>query len=174
MTIKDRIRVPPKRLGGDILEAAKEEIEEKYRAMVVSNETMIICVLGIREVGEGIIIPNDGAVYYETVFDVLAFEAKPHELFVGNVSNIAEFGAFVSLGPVEGLIHLSQVMDDYVVYSKSGSLMGKETKKSLKIGDEVFARVVAVSLGLEKGAKVSLTMRQPGLGAISWLKKKAK
>ena len=88
----------------------------------------------------------------------------------GKVAEITEFGCFVNIGPIAGLVHISQVMDDFVSYSKSGVLQGKKTKRSLKVGDMVRARVVAISLKSLQTAKIGLTMRQPGLGKLEWLK----
>ena len=64
------------------------------------------------------------------------------------------------------------MMDDFVGYDKKkGCLYGKESKRSLKEGDKVRARVVSVSVrkGTREG-KVGLTMRQPGLGKFDWFK----
>jgi len=67
------------------------------------------------------------------------------------------------------MIHISQTMDDYVSFSKSNTLMGKSSKRTLKQGDLCIARIVAIS---HKGEdpKIGLTMRQPGLGKIEWVK----
>jgi len=64
-------------------------------------------------------------------------------------------------------------MDDYVTFSTSGSLLGKDSKKILKKGDTCLARVVALSY---KGdmPKIGLTMRQPGLGKLEWIKEEKK
>ena len=66
------------------------------------------------------------------------------------------------------MIHISQTMDDYVSFSKSNTLLGKASKRSLKSGDLCLARVVAIS---HKGGelKIGLTMRQPGLGKLEWI-----
>lgn len=60
-------------------------------------------------------------------------------------------------------------MDDYVSFSKSNTLVGKTSKRSLKTGDLCLARIVAIS---HKGGelKIGLTMRQPGLGKLEWIK----
>ncbi len=64
-------------------------------------------------------------------------------------------------------------MEDYIVHDiKGGALVGKETHKTLKEGDKVRARVVAVSLNPRelRESKIGLTMRQKGLGKIEWIK----
>ena len=70
---------------------------------------------------------------------------------------------------MRGMIHISQTMDDYVSFSESGTLAGKSSGRTLKMGDVCMARVVAIS---HKGdePKVGLTMRQPGLGKLEWIK----
>ena len=67
------------------------------------------------------------------------------------------------------MIHISQTMDDYVSFSKTNTLLGKVSKKILKQGDLCIARIVAIS---HKGdsPKIGLTMRQPGLGKLEWIK----
>ncbi len=83
-----------------------------------------------------------------------------------------EFGAFIGLGPLDGLLHVSQIADDYISYDEKNSrLVGKETNKAIAEGDKVRARVVAVSLNERepRESKIGLTMRQAALGKIEWL-----
>jgi len=92
------------------------------------------------------------------------------------VVEIVEFGGFVRLGPIDGLVHVSQVMDDFVGYDKKkGTLYGKESKRVLKEGDRVRARVVSVSVQRgTRGGKIGLTMRQLGLGKLEWIEEARK
>ncbi len=170
LTIRDRIRVPPDKLGSRVKSSIKESIKHKFEGMVFNN-TLILAFMELKDIGEGIIIPGDGAVYYDSTFTVLAYEPKLNEVVEGKVSEVTEFGAFIEIGPIDGLSHLSQVMDDYVSYSKSGTLSGKKTKKTLSVNDKVRARIIAISLKATKGAKIGLTMRQAGLGKLEWLEK---
>ena len=54
---------------------------------------------------------------------------------MGKIKDIADFGAFINIGPIEGMIHISQTMDDFVSFSKDKTLAGKESKKVLKVND---------------------------------------
>ena len=91
------------------------------------------------------------------------------ELIYGVISEIANFGAFIEMGVMKGMIHISQTMDDFVSFSKTNTLLGKAGKKVLKQEDLCMARIVAIS---HKGnePKIGLTMRQPGLGKLEWIK----
>ena len=51
-----------------------------------------------------------------------------------------------------------------MVYNEEHVGLGKESKKSLKIGDKCRARIIAVSFKDLQNPKIGLTMRQPGLG----------
>jgi DNA-directed RNA polymerase subunit E' len=88
------------------------------------------------------------------------------------VVEIADFGAFVRIGPVDALLHVSQLIDDYMSYDeKQGVLLGKETKKKLTNGDQLRVRITAVSLGRAgSSGKIGVTARQPFLGKLEWLK----
>ncbi len=83
-----------------------------------------------------------------------------------------EFGAFVGLGPLDGLLHVSQIADDYISFDEKNSrLVGKETGRAITEGDMLRARVVAVSLNERepRESKIGLTMRQAALGKVEWL-----
>ena len=100
-----------------------------------------------------------------------------YEVVEGEVVDVVEFGVFVRLGPLDGLIHISQIMDDYVSYDpKREAIIGKETGRVIEKGDKVRARIVAVSLreARKRGSKIALTMRQPGLGKLEWIEEDKK
>ena len=84
---------------------------------------------------------------------------------------IADFGAFVRIGPIDALLHVSQLMDDFISYDeKQGVLLGKETRRKLMSGDQVRVRITAVSLGKAgSSGKIGVTGRQPFLGKLEWI-----
>ena len=90
------------------------------------------------------------------------------EVIPGKIKDIADFGAFITMGPIEGMIHISQTMDDFVSFAKDKVLTGKDTKRMLKVGDQCRARVIAVSFKDVTNPKLGLTMRQQGLGKAEW------
>ncbi len=172
--VKDRIRVPPELFGDDLEDAVTKRIRKQYSGFISKDLGIIVDVSNVKSIGEGVIIPGDGAAYYETSFELLTFKPEMQEVIVGKIRDIADFGAFIDIGPVEGMIHISQTMDDYVSFSKDKALLGKESKRSLKVGDICRARVIAVSFKDSSSPKIGLTMRQNGLGKIEWLEEEPK
>ena len=168
LQLKSNIRVPPDLFKSDLKKAVSSAIEKEFVGHL-GEEGLFIAVLGVNDIGNGTIISGDGAIYYETTFDMLIYRPVLQEVVDGIVSEVTEFGIFLRIGPIDGLIHVSQVMDDYVSYSTAGVLTGKESKRILKAKDIVRARIIAISLKSMKGAKLGLTMRQPGLGKIDWI-----
>lgn len=167
--IEDHIRVPPEQLEKEENVAILEEIKKKYAGYISKELGIVIDVLSIQSVGEGIIIPGDGAAYFQVQFEILTFKPVLHEILLGKIRDIADFGAFMSIGPIEGMIHISQTMSDYVSFAKDKVLTGRETNKILKIDDVCKARIVAVSFKEVANPRISLTMRQPGLGKLEWI-----
>ena len=129
----------------------------------------MIDVAGMKDIAEGIIIPGDGASYYDVAFELLTFKPEMQEMALGKIKDIAEFGAFINIGPIDGMIHISQTMDDFVSFSKDKTLSGKETKRVLKVNDICRARIIAVSFKDPANPKLGLTMRQQGLGRLDWV-----
>ena len=167
--VEDHIRVEPKLFGIPTIEAVEKQLRETYADYYDKELGKVVVVIDVLSVGEGVIIPGDGAVYYVSKFKLLTWKPELHELVYGAIAEITTFGAFMDMGMLRGMIHISQTMDDYVSFSKSNTLMGKSSKRTLKQGDLCIARVVAIS---HKGEdpKIGLTMRQPGLGKIEWIK----
>jgi DNA-directed RNA polymerase subunit E' len=167
--IEDYVRVEPKLFGLPTLEAVKNQLKETYAEHISRELGKVVEVVDVLKVGEGIIIPGDGAAYYKSTFKLLVWRPELQELVYGIIAEITNFGAFMNLGAMQGMIHISQTMDDYVSFSKSNTLIGKSSKKSLKKNDLCLARIVAVSYKAEE-PKIGLTMRQPGLGKLDWIK----
>jgi len=167
--VEDYVRVAPKLFGLPTVEAVEKQLKETYSDFYDKEIGRVISVVEILGIGEGVIIPGDGAVFYNSRFKVLAWKPELQELIFGTIAEITNFGAFIDMGVMRGMIHISQTMDDYVSFAKTNTLTGKSSKRSLKTGDLCMARVVAIS---HKGdePKIGLTMRQPGLGKLEWIK----
>ena len=167
--IKDHIRVAPKFFGNAVNDAVIKAVREKYSGFIDEEIGFVIDVLDVQDVGEGVIIPGDGAAYYETTFELITFKPEMHEIIPGRIKDIADFGAFITMGPIDGMIHVSQTMDDYVTFAKDKVLTGRDSKRFLKVGDECRARVIAISFKDALNPKIGLTMRQAGLGKMEWI-----
>src|SRR3989339_397123 len=167
--VTDHVRVEPNKFGMDTDEAVRAQLEESFSGFQDKDIGTVVAVLDVQEVKEGIIIPGDGAAYYESTFKLIVFRPELQELVYGQIEEITNFGAFISMGPIRGMIHISQTMDDFVSFSDSGVLTGKDGKKNLIQGDKCIARIVAISYKGEE-PKIGLTMRQPGLGKLDWVK----
>lgn len=166
--VEDHVRVEPGLFGLDTAEAVRQQLHKTYADFQDRDLGAVVDVLEVVEVTDGVIIPGDGAAYYKSTFKLIVFKPELQELVYGTVQEITSFGAFLDLGVSRGMIHISQTMDDYVSFSKTGSLQGKDGKRSLNVGDNCVARVVAISFKGDE-PKIGLTMRQPGLGKIEWL-----
>ncbi len=169
--VKDQIRVDPTLLGRDIEESVFSSLKKQYEGHIVEDLGMVLKVDEITDIGDGEIKAGDAGVYYSVDYNLYSYEPELHEVVEGEVTEVTEFGAFIRVGPIEGLCHISQIMDDYVNYDETqGMLVGKDGTRTLKTGDKVRTRITAVSMKKNKDNKVNLTMRQPTLGKIDWIK----
>lgn len=166
--ITDHIRVPPDMFNEEIESAIIKRIKKKYEGHISKELGIVIDVSQVDEIGDGVIIPGDGASYYDTKFELLTFKPEMQEVVAGLIRDIADFGAFITIGPLDGMIHISQTMDDYVSFSKDKVLMGTESKRTLKVSDLCRGRIIAVSYKEVNNPKIGLTMRQPFLGKLEW------
>ena len=72
--------------------------------------------------------------------------AKEHrgEIFSGVITGVTNFGLFVAMpNGVEGLLHVSQLEDDYYMYIEDAMmLMGKSTKKKYRLGNRLDVKIL--------------------------------
>lgn len=166
--MEDHVRVEPKLFGLPTMEAVEKQLKNSYIGHYDKDLGKVVSIYEVLDVGEGVIIAGDGAAYYKSKFKILVWKPELHELVFGEIAEITNFGAFINMGVMKGIIHISQTMEDFVSVSKTGNLLGKATNRNLNQGDLCLARIVAIS---HKGdmPKIGLTMRQPGLGRLDWI-----
>ena len=171
--VRDIIRIPPSLFTLPLEEAARRVLIDKYVGYVDPELGVIVAVYNVKVNEYGRILPGDGATYHESEFDVLAYKPVVKEVVEGTVVNVQEFGLFVSLGPIDGFIHRSQVSDEELRFDENRkAFIGVRTNRVVEKGDRVRARVIAVSMPTEPSQKprIQLTMRQPLMGKIEWVR----
>lgn len=175
-TLVDVVRVPPSLFGTSLKKAAINILKEKYESMINADLGYIIMILDAKVDEMGKMVAGDGGTFHKTEFKALTFYPKLQEIVQGEIVDITDFGAFVRIGPTDALLHLSQVMDDYLKSDvKSGMILASQSGRTLKVGSTLRARITAVSLG--KAAtmgKIGITCRQPFLGAYEWIEEEIK
>ncbi len=175
-TLQDVVRIPPSLFGTTLKKAALNILKSKYESMINSDLGYIIMIMDAKVESMGKMIAGDGGTYHIVEFDALTFYPKLQEIVQGELVDITDFGAFVRIGPTDALLHLSQVMDDYLKSDvQSGVILANQSGRTLKVGSTIRTRITAVSLGKAASmGKIGITCRQPFLGADEWIAEEIK
>jgi len=171
--LKDTVEVPPRHLADVTPERIKRLLREKLEGRMDEEVGSVVTVTEVHDVGQGAVLPNRPGVYYEAEFDALAFDPEMQEVVDGEIVEVVDFGAFVGIGPVDGLLHVSQISDEYLAYDEENQqLASRESDRVLGQGDAVRARIVTKSIDERnpRDSKIGLTASQPGLGKLDWLR----
>ena len=175
-TLVDVVRIPPSLFGTNPKNAATEILKSKYESMINPELGYIVMILDAKVEPMGKMVPGDGGTFHRVEFNALTFYPMLQEIVNGELVDITDFGAFVRIGPTDALLHLSQVMDDYLKSDvSSGMIIANQSGRTLKVGSTIRTRITAVSLG--KAAtmgKIGITCRQPFLGADEWIEEELK
>ena len=144
--------------------------------MINGDLGYIIMIMDAKVEPMGKMIAGDGGTYHKVEFDALTFYPKLQEIVQGELVDITDFGAFVRIGPTDALLHLSQVMDDYLKSDvQAGIILANQSGRTLKVGSTIRTRITAVSLGKASSmGKIGITCRQPFLGADEWIAEEIK
>ena len=170
LDIADSIRVPPENLGEDLEESVKGALRKNAEGSISEQAGVILGVEEVNSIEGGEIEPEDAGVHYDVEYEAISYQPELQEVITGEVVDITSFGAFIRIGPLDGLCHVSQIMDEYVnLDEENNMLVSEEGDKTLEIGDTVTTRIIAVSLKNQDSNKINLTMRQPGLGKDEWI-----
>ena len=151
----------------------KKLLQDKLEGRVDEDVGSVVSVIDVQDIGEGAVLPNRPGVYYEAAFDAITFDPQMQEVVDGEVVEVVSFGAFVGIGPVDGLLHVSQISDEYLSFdSENQALASGESNRTLGVGDAVRTRIVTKSVDERnpRDSKIGLTAKQVGLGKHGWLK----
>ncbi|MDD1716074.1 MAG: DNA-directed RNA polymerase [Methanolinea sp.] len=172
MQLADKVRVPPHRLGEELSRVILDVLQEQLEGSIDKEIGIFIAITKVQKIGEGEIVPGDGAVYYDVDFEAVVLRLVLQEVIEGLVVETTSFGAFVSLGPIDAMLHVSQISDEYINYDEKNSrLICQDSKRFIGVDEVVRVRVVTLSLNERepRDSKIGLTMRQSGLGTARWL-----
>ena len=170
--LKDTVEVPPEELGDVSPDLVKKLLQDKLEGRMDEDVGSVVTITKVHDIGEGTVLPNRPGVYYEADFDAVTFDPKMQEVVDGTVVEVVEFGAFVGIGPVDGLLHVSQISDEYLAFDgENQQLASSESNRTLGVDDAVRARIVTKSIDERnpRDSKIGLTAKQPGLGKHGWL-----
>ena len=171
--LKDTVEVPPEHLADVTPERVKRLLQDKLEGRMDEDVGSVVSVSEVHDIGDGTVLPSRPGVYYEAEFDAVTFDPQMQEVVDGTVVEVVEFGAFVGLGPVDGLLHVSQISDEYLAYDgENQQLASTESNATLGVDDAVRVRVVTKSVDERnpRDSKIGLTAKQPGLGKHGWLR----
>jgi DNA-directed RNA polymerase subunit E' len=172
VTLRDTVEVPPEHLADVTPDLVKKLLQDKLEGRVDEGVGSVVSVIEVTDIGQGAVLPNEPGVYYEAEFDALTFDPQMQEVVDGQIVEVVNFGAFVGIGPVDGLLHVSQISDEYLAYDEENQqLASRESNRTLTVGDAVRARIVTKSIDERnpRESKIGLTAKQVGLGKHGWL-----
>lgn len=175
-TLQDTFKMAPEFFDRDIEDVATMVLKRKYEGAIDKKLGVVVSVFNIRNIGDGAILPGDPATHHQVEFDMLTYMPYVDEVVAGEVTELAEFGAFVRIGPIEGLVHVSQITNDFLTFDKKvPAFVSKRSGRSLKKGDSVLAKISTVSMkNTVKDSKIALTMKPEGLGKAEWITENVK
>ncbi|MCH2268013.1 DNA-directed RNA polymerase [Candidatus Thalassarchaeum betae] len=174
VTRDDTIRIPAEyiRQGRKLEDHIDELALDAFEGRFDENEDYTLLTFDHEAVGRGKIIHGDGAIYQNVRFKALIFTMENNEVVDGAVSEISEYGAFVRIGPVEALLHKSQILDEPVQVNLGiRRIEGSKSGKHLEEGTPVRSRIVSKSINQNdpRSSKIGLNCKMDGLGAFDWL-----
>ena len=108
--------------------------EEKFKEFV--GETVQVCVIEVDRQRQRLILSERAASSEtrEQIRDKILDDLHEGDVRKGRVTSLADFGAFVNIGGVDGLIHLSELSWDHL----------EHPSEELKVGDEIDVKVISI------------------------------
>lgn len=138
--------------------ADKDEILQKLNKLI--NKTLRVRILDINRKENKLIFSEKEAVKYET--QERLGKLKVGDTVKGTVTGVIDFGAFVNVDGIEGLIHISEISWERV----------ENPRDYIKTGDVVEAKIIAVDKD-----RLNLSLKQmqedPWMNEVKDLKKGA-
>jgi small subunit ribosomal protein S1 len=139
-----------------VSDSDKDEILTKLNSLV--NKTLRVRILDVSRKDNKLIFSEKEAVR-DDMASRLA-ELKVGDVVEGMVTGVIDFGAFVNVDGIEGLVHISEISWERV----------EDPRKYIKVGDTIKAKIIAIDKD-----RLSLSIKQmsedPWLSEVKQFKK---
>lgn len=150
--------------GKPLKKSAETILKERYSSRIDPHLGFVISVDNIVMDGKGL-VSMTGETIHKVEFDAITFLPKLHELTMGEIIEIADYGAFVRIGPTDAILHVSQISPNPSrIDTKSGFIFNPDLKNPLRVGTKMRVRVTVVSYGKDNAMKIGLTCNEQTLG----------
>jgi len=124
-----------------VSDADKDEILNKLNALV--NKTLRVRILDVSRKDNKLIFSEKEAVRDDMQSRLASL--KVGDVVEGVITGVIDFGAFVNVDGIEGLIHISEISWERV----------EDPKKYVKVGDKVKAKIISIDKD-----RLSLSIKQ--------------
>src|SRR5438270_3158582 len=139
-----------------VSDSDKDEILTKLNALV--NQTLRVRILDVSRKDNKLIFSEKEAVRDD--MQSRLSELKIGDVVEGVVTGVIDFGAFINVEGIEGLVHISEISWERV----------EDPRKYIKVGEKVKAKIIAIDKD-----RLSLSIKQmsedPWLGEVKQFKK---
>lgn len=133
---------------------------ERYQTLAEWQDRLLrLKIIEVNKLNSRLIFSERATLVAADQRQGLLNDVRPHDIRTGSVTNLTDFGAFIDLGGVEGLIHISEISWSRVAHPSM----------VLKPGQKV--RVLVLSIDQKMG-RVALSMKQ--LRPDPWLTAEAR
>uniref|UniRef100_A0A336LV94 DNA-directed RNA polymerase III subunit RPC8 n=1 Tax=Culicoides sonorensis TaxID=179676 RepID=A0A336LV94_CULSO len=196
--LKDTIRIAPEQFHLKLPEAIKDEINRKLANKVLLNVGLCIALKDIKQLGDSIILPGDGASHTVVHYRYIVFRPMIGEVLTGKIRSCNREGVNVSLGffddifiPHTALQHPSRYEEAEQAWVWEYSLedgdhhdlfmdinetikfrvTGETFEESSPIGPPVTddpSNSTNANLEPKVPYRITGSISEPGLGLISW------
>lgn len=132
-----------------LVEMPNSEDEEERRSMLAAyvGQTLQLKVIECEPAQERIVLSERAALAGEGRRKMLFKSLQPGTVTCGTVTNVTDFGVFIDLGGVEGLIHVSELSWGRV----------QHPTEILSVGQSVQVLVLQVS---EENSRIALSLKR--------------
>ena len=171
--LRDSVLIPNHLLSAPLKETIIQILKEKYESMINSELGYVIMIIDVEVDQNNKINSSEGTTYNGVDFRLLTFYPRLLEIIEGEVVEITDFGCFVRIGPIDALLHLSQIADEFVRADVKGGMIVAEGGKKIKLASRLRARITSISNPEKFGmGKIGLSCRGFFLGPREWVKAK--
>ena len=112
------------------------------------DETFTFSVLRVEKGGKRIVLSRKARLHSDRkeALGKLRGEMEQGQILTGTVASLTDFGAFIELGGVQGLLHVSEISRRRI----------NDPREILQEGEEVKVKILAIEKG---GRRISLSMK---------------
>ncbi|GMH40462.1 hypothetical protein BSKO_08366 [Bryopsis sp. KO-2023] len=147
VSLSKTLDIHPRYFGPRLREVIEDILKQKEEGICIGNFGYVVCITGLKEIGEGLIRPDGtGFATFTVKYDCVLFRPFRGEVLDATVQQVITGGFIAEAGPLEIFVSIHCIPDDYTFHSGDAAFVSADESTRIQEGVDIRLRILSTRI----------------------------